>query len=77
MELKLDDGISLIVKAFEKKAEDILLQRWLLHYERSISFLGFKKELIYNPLNKQDNRTTEEIMTDVKEILESFKKEGD
>lgn len=71
MNLDIDTGIELIKKAYEQKNEDLLMQRWMLHYQHEISFEEFKKRLGTGVV--QDNRTEEEILVEVKGILDSFK----
>lgn len=71
MSLDIDTGIELIKKAYEQKNEDLLMQRWMLHYQHEISFEEFKTKL--GATTVQDNRTEEEILLEVKEILDSFK----
>ena len=74
MSLDIEDGIELIVKAIEQKQEDMLMQRWILHYQDSISFDEFKAKLSVGPTST-DTRTEGEILAEVKEILDSFRKE--
>lgn len=74
MNLDIDTGIELIKKAYEQRNEDLLMQRWMLHYQDEISFEEFKTRLEAGAV--QDNRTEEEILLEVKEILDSFKGVG-
>lgn len=71
MNLDIDTGTELIKKAYEQKNEDLLMQRWMLHYQHEISFEKFKTRLGTGVV--QDNRTEEEILVEVKGILDSFK----
>lgn len=75
MNLDIDTGIELIKKAYEQRNEDLLMQRWMLHYQHEISFEEFKTRL--GATTVQDNRTEEEILLEVKEILDFFKGGGE
>lgn len=70
MALTIDSGVELLKKAYESRTEDLLMQRWMLHYEGEISFNDFKKELMVH--RTATNKTEEEILTDVKDIIDTF-----
>jgi len=73
LNLDIGTGIELIKKAYERKTEDLLMQRWMMHYEKEISFDEFKEKLMIYRNNS--NKTTDEILTDVKDIISSFNQE--
>lgn len=75
MNLDIDTGIELIKKAYEQRNEDLLMQRWMLHYQDEISFEEFKTRLEAGAV--QDNRAVEEILLEVKGVLDTFNKAGD
>ncbi len=63
--------------AINKQSEEITLQRWIMGYQDQFSFDEFKEKLGFNN-NSLDNRTSHEILNNVKQILASFTdKEGD
>lgn len=70
MALTIDSGVELLKKAYESRTEDLLMQRWMLHYEGEISFTEFKEKLMVHRTNT--NKTEEEILTDVKDIIDTF-----
>ena len=72
MNLDIETGIKLIRKAFEERTHDLLMTRWMLNYEREMSFTEFKNKLMTG--NIQDHKTKEEILSSVKEILDSFER---
>lgn len=70
MALTIDSGVELLKKAYESRTEDLLMQRWMLHYEGEISFTEFKEKLMVH--RTATNKTEEEILTDVKNIIDTF-----
>lgn len=76
--LSFDDGIKLIFKAHEKREED---KAFALYTARFVtmdkeSFMEFKE--FYNPkINKnvESDKPIDDILSEVKEILDNFKKE--
>ncbi len=62
-------GIELISNAYRKKSDEDLYLRWLIGYEKTMGFEEFKNKLTANTV-KPDNRTEEEILSNVKEILD-------
>lgn len=70
MDLSIDYGIKLLRKAYESRADDLLMQRWLLHYQDVMSFQDFKDKVISH--STVDNKTKEEILEEVKDILDTF-----
>jgi hypothetical protein len=76
LNLNIDDGIELIERASEQKQEDLLMQRWILHYQDKITFEEFKQKLSINPTDTRaegDTRTEGEILAEVKGILDTFR----
>lgn len=70
MNLDIETGIELITKAYEERANDLLMQRWMLHYQNEISFGEFKNKL--GAVKVNNNKTEEEILGDVKNIIDNF-----
>lgn len=64
MELNAVDGIKLIKKAYEGRTNDLLMQRWMMHYEKEMSFDEFRHRL------SSEKKTDIEILEDVKDILD-------
>lgn len=65
-----------IMKAYEKNAEERLFQRWAMNYDRECSFDDFKKALLVASKKFEGvEKNSEEILEDVKGILNSFSKE--
>ena len=74
MNLDVEDGVALIAKAFEKQQEDLLIQRWILHYQGEMTFEEFKGKLKAVPASTfVDTRTEGEILDEVKDILGMFR----
>ena len=73
MNLDIDTGIKLIRKAHEEHANDLLMHRWMLHYESEMTFDEFKNKLMVGHI--QDHKTEEEILKSVREILDSFERD--
>ena len=63
----------LIIKAINKKTENLLIQRWITNYETEMSFDEFKDKIMSS--NITDNKTDEEVLTEVKDIINTFNKE--
>jgi len=63
-------GTELLNKAYEKEADDKLYFRWIAKYDY-LSFDDFKIQLGSN--KTKDNKSEEEILEDVSEILKTFK----
>jgi precorrin isomerase len=70
MSLEIDDAIDLIETIWKKEEEDVLLRRWIAHFQH-ISFLEFKESLQATVI--QDDKTQEEILMDVASILGGVK----
>jgi len=70
MELSVNNGIELFRKAHESRTDDLLMQRWVLHYQDEMSFQDFKDKLI--TYRTKNNKTEEEILIDVKNIINTF-----
>lgn len=64
------------MKAYEKTAEDRLFQRWSMNYDQECSFDDFKNTLLEaNKKYQGVDKSAEEILSDVKSILDSMSKE--
>jgi len=61
----------LIAKAYEQKAEDVLIQRWIMNYQ-NMPFKEFKRQVIETTKMK-DIRSKAEILSMTEGVLESFK----
>lgn len=73
MSLSVEDGFELINKAFEKRADEILMERWITHYQHEMTFDEFKNELTEISYTKKDHRSKEEILGMVYGIIGSMK----
>lgn len=65
--MELPQAIDFLAFLIEKQAEEMIWQRWLHH--QNISFMEFKGQL-----KPKIQRSEIEILEEVKEILETFKK---
>ena len=64
-------GSKLIIKAYEERTNEQIMQRWLIGgYDKELSFVDFKEKLVTYKVT--DNKTNEEILEEVKEILLTF-----
>ena len=59
-------------KAYEMENDKKIYHRWLVGYEKEMSYDEFKKRLNVKPKNNGRfiNKTEKEILSDVKSILE-------
>ncbi len=62
------DGTRLIKFAYDKNIEDKLFLRWVVGYQTQMTFTDFKENMY--SASKVDNRSKEEILADVKDILD-------
>lgn len=69
MNLNIEDGSGLINKAYEESAEEILMQRWITHYQHRMSFDEFKNEVTENSYARHDSRSQNEILDMVYGII--------
>ncbi len=69
MALCIDDGVEIISKAYEKRSEDLLMQRWITHYQHQMTFDEFKSQVTVR--TREDNRSREEILDKVYKIIGS------
>lgn len=72
MKLPMEQGMELIHKAHEERMNDILMERWIIHYEKEMTFGEFKEKLKKRPI--KDNRSKEEILEEVDGILKEFRR---
>jgi len=70
LKLSLKNITRLLIKADYKKNENLLMQRWVLHYQGEMSFQDFKDKLVSH--RTKDNKTEEEIFKEVKDIINTF-----
>lgn len=76
MQLDFIDGIKLINQAYEKQADSWLMKRWIAHYQHTMSFDEFKQKVTTTTYMTNDMRSQDEILIDVKDILESYNGRG-
>lgn len=72
MNMNFNDGADLINKAYKKSVDEVLMQRWIMHYQHAMSFDEFKDEVIEISYKKKDSRTQEEILDMVFGIIGSL-----
>jgi hypothetical protein len=70
MGLEIEEAFSLIEYAFKQQEEELLFQRWIHEIQLHMGFEEFKQKLKPKKIKKD-----EEILKDVKEILNTFNKE--
>lgn len=71
MNFTMEDGIKLIVRAYEERTNERLIERWIFGgYDREINFNEFKDRLIMH--RTSTNKTDEEILIDVKNIIDTY-----
>jgi len=67
--LPFDEGIEMIVTAQRMNNEEKLFMRWVISYQTTMKYEDFRRQLhIDNEF--EDDRTEEEILESVKQILE-------
>jgi len=64
-EFDIEEALSLLEYALQKREEELLFQRWIHDFQCQMSFNEFKERLKPRPIKKE-----EEILADVKEILD-------
>lgn len=67
--MSAETGIGLISHIIDKKTDDMLFQRWI-NGNQHISFDSFKKALKKNQEMSTDDRTADEILQEVKSIMD-------
>lgn len=75
MDLNVADGTELIVKAFEKRAEDRAWQLYLTKYPNMTAENFMPFEEFYNPKKvhvEEEQKSAEEILSGVKEMMDSY-----
>lgn len=68
----MTQGMEFIKKAYEERMNDILMKRWIIHYEKEMTFDEFKEKLKKRQV--KDNRSKEEILEEVEDILISYRR---
>jgi len=71
--LDFRDGLELLNKAIQNRNDELLFQRWTLHYERSMSFAEFK-DVITKPKPAKKQQSKEDILKNVYGIIDGFNK---
>lgn len=75
MNLPLKNVTRLLIKARVNENEKQIINRWLIGgYEQRMSFKEFKN-ILTNGMSSR-NKPTEEILEDVKDIINTFNKKG-
>lgn len=69
MELEANDAYNTILATQKRKQDEILIQRWI-PYQGEMSFDDFKNRVAGGSETKYDSRSTEEILINVKDILD-------
>lgn len=75
--MPVEDGIELIITAFEKRTEEKSWQMYLMCYQHMTKETFKPFEEFYQPrrVNEvENNQSVEEILNDVKTILNKFEK---
>jgi len=71
--MPVEDGMDLIITAFEKKQEEKAWQMWLMQYQHMTKETYKPFEEFYQPIKnnkiEQNHQSVEEILNDVKAIL--------
>lgn len=73
--LSIDDFFDQINYAFKQHTEDILMQRWIVNHEKSMSFEEFKNKLGIKANKSINSKNTSEVLEDVHDIINLFSKE--
>lgn len=77
MKLSLKNITKLLITADNMNSENILKQRWILHYEKEMSFDDFKNKLMGNIKQNNNNtkteKTAEQIIKESENILASLR----
>jgi hypothetical protein len=78
LEMDIEEGIELILRAYEKRSEERAFQLYLTKYPwmNEENYMPFEE--FYNPKTHNENKhlTEEQILLEVKDILDSFKGGG-
>lgn len=69
MNLEINQAYKTLIATRERKQEEFLRQRWI-PYQSEMSFDSFKAQIMSSNEVKYDNRSTEEILKNVKSILD-------
>ena len=72
LDLSVDDGVRLINKAFEERNNERMYQRWIMGYDKELTFADFKNKLTVQKID--ETLTEDEIMEDVEAILNQFRR---
>lgn len=70
LELPFEEGIEIMTTAQRMNNEEKLFMRWVVSYQTTIQFEEFKRKLNVDNNNFEDDRTEEEILDSVRQILE-------
>jgi len=70
LKLSLRNITRLLIKADYKNNENLLRQRWMLHYQGEMTFQDFKDKIVSH--KTKNNKTEEEILKEVKDIINTF-----
>lgn len=68
--LPFQEGIEIMTTAQRMNNEEKLFMRWVVSYQTMMTYEDFKKKLNISQNNYDDNKTEEEILDSVRQILE-------
>lgn len=69
MNLDIKDAHDTIIATQKRKQDEILIQRWIPN-QGEMGFDEFKNQVLRSSETKYDSRSTEEILMNVKDILD-------
>lgn len=67
--MPFEEGYEMMQYALDAEREDKLFVRWINGYQQAMGFEEFKNQLGANSRQVKDNRTAEEILEIVREII--------
>ena len=67
--MPFEEGYEMMQYALNAENEDKLFNRWVNGYQQVMGFEEFKNQIGVNSRQVRDNRTAEEILQDVREII--------
>lgn len=70
MNLDFEEGTRLLKFAEKEKEDEKIFLRWVVGYEREMSYTEFRRKLFQSVGSKEKELTQEEIFSKVENILE-------
>lgn len=67
--MPFEDGYEMMQYALNAENEDKLFARWINGYQQVMGFEEFKNQIGVNRREERDNRTADDILTTVREII--------